>query len=269
MAAEQLQAPQGLEEPEGDAQCQARDGRWYTYQDLNIANRLFLEDKFQVDKIQFLFTEEKKKNALSAATPRTKIHDDILPVPQVRRCSKRERTNPKRLQYEVLARPKSKRSKVENAPRGCEQAKDCEMKAVKSSNCTTKKAAESSNCTKEAGTSNTCTKRGVVPSPSFKRLMPLIVKMRGRVCDSGLVDCTNFLKGLVYSEKKTLLPPGANPSVRRHAKNSTPRKGSDPHSRMICAIHELACLLDASGERRRNKTLGICENYFLDLINKA
>lgn len=295
MTSEHPQSPRGLDRQEGDAQYQGKDGCWYTYQDRNIANRLFLEKKFQLEKIQLLYTKEKKKNASTAAAPRTKTHDDTLPVPQERRCSKRERTHPERFRYEVLVRPKSKRTKVKANPRVCGQGKVSKIKAVKSNTCTktaaesgtctpakasqasirTKKAAAPDTCIKKAARASLCTKQGDAPSPSWKQLTPLILKMRGSVCDSALDNCTNFLKKLIYFEKESLLPPGAKPkttnsSATEHAKNSRPRKGSDPHSRMICVAHELTCLLDAPSEaKRKRKTLKMCENYFRDLINDA
>ena len=104
MTFEHPEAPKGYKEPCGEAQHQAKDGFWYTYQDRSIANKIYLNTQLEVEKIQLLYKKKKKSkpsmHATNVPSVETGRHSNTSIVSPAKRCSTRKRSNPKRLHDE-------------------------------------------------------------------------------------------------------------------------------------------------------------------------
>lgn len=290
MTFEQPEAPLGYKEPFGEAQHLAKDGFWYTYQDRSIANKRFLNKQLEVEKIQLMYKRKKKPKP---ATPTTTVHsadtkaDSGAPIrPLAKRCSMRKRTNPKRLHDDASIEKESKRTKPTSKKQSAVPSfslQDCSEAINVTNTFTQDEVAESSGCVKRDTKKNSCPTRIAKVGKSlrkptdrphnsitFRRLKPLIVKLRGAVCDAALEDCTSFIEGLVYFERESLQVSDAKPSptssLATNQMKAPTRIGSDAHSRLVCTTYELCRILDAYDAPKRRKLLFICETYFLDLI---
>jgi len=82
---------------DGGTYKQGKDGKWYSYQDLSVANRRYLETKFELDKIKALNTPAKKQKRKAPSSFST-------PPPSRKFCRLRLVTpeNPKGLSEEAM-----------------------------------------------------------------------------------------------------------------------------------------------------------------------
>ena len=89
---------------DGETFKQGKDGKWYSYQDLSIANRVYLETKFELDKIKELNTPVKKKTKSSKRKTPPKQFSTPPPLPSRKSARLRLVTpeNPKGLSEEAM-----------------------------------------------------------------------------------------------------------------------------------------------------------------------
>ena len=112
MTFEPMEIPQGFDsKPEDGNYRLGKDGRWYTYQNCNIANRIFLNKKLEMEKVTLLWSNGKKPK--KAAPNAAVASDDTPSEPKApSRRSSRASVVPDTLYSEALAEVKEKGTQV-------------------------------------------------------------------------------------------------------------------------------------------------------------
>lgn len=123
-----IKAPQGFDTKptDGETYHRGKDGKWYSYQNLSLANRAFLQKKFELDKIREQLSPPKDTKKSTQRSTSSSPSAAVAAAEPSRRSSRLQRVsphNPKGLNPEVLVEEEKRLEEAATAARASKRRK--------------------------------------------------------------------------------------------------------------------------------------------------